>query len=75
MQTLDRLETEMMQLSSSQRAELAHRLLLSLEDDDAVETDRDDDEELARRIRAIDDGSAETVSHDAFLAFARERYG
>jgi putative addiction module component (TIGR02574 family) len=63
---LDRLLAESLTLPANQRARLAHRLIVSLD-----ESEGDDGAaalwgaEIERRSREIDDGSAELLSWDA----------
>ena len=62
---LKRVETEALSLSSPDRAELAVRLIESLEDepyDDPAEVERAWAEELSRRVAELDAGTAEPGS-------------
>jgi putative addiction module component (TIGR02574 family) len=71
-QTLDKLETEALQLSPKERGELIHRLIVSLEsetDDTPEAIAQAWDEEIARRVADMDAGK--TVWIPAEEVFAR----
>jgi putative addiction module component (TIGR02574 family) len=73
---LQRLETEAMQLSSRERAELASRLIASLEEDvtdDPAEVERAWGEEIARRVAELDAGTAELIPAEEVFAELRAR--
>jgi len=63
---LQRLRSEMLALSEAERAELAHDLILSLDEprDNGVEDAWD--REISRRIGEIDAGQAELVDRAEF---------
>ncbi|MBI2799156.1 MAG: addiction module protein [Gammaproteobacteria bacterium] len=72
---LDRLRSEALNLSESERAELAHALLTSLDgppDADALDSW---DVEISRRLAAIDEGSAKLIDRDEFRRRLRNRIG
>lgn len=61
---LKQLETEALELPAHERARLAHRLILSLDDeieDDPVEVERAWEEEIRRRLAEVDAGTAELI--------------
>ena len=66
------LELEAMKLSREERAQLADKLWLSLEDQGAVNSAWV--LEIERRLREIDDGAVRTVTHEDVVAEMRARY-
>jgi putative addiction module component (TIGR02574 family) len=67
-------------LSPQERAELATRLIESLDGprptpDEQAEIDAAWDAEIARRLKEIDDGTAELIDGEEFLAKLRSRSG
>ena len=72
---LDRLRSEALTLSESERAELAHALLTSLDgpaDADAVDLW---DAEITRRLTEIDAGAASLIDRDELRRRIRNRIG
>ena len=67
------IESEVLALPLEQRASLARRLLLSLEEATDAEFDRLWGEESARRAAELDCGSVELVSGELAAANARAR--
>ena len=61
---LEKLRAEALRLSDAERAELAHDLVKSL--DEPADHDAADvwDQELARRLNAIDAGTAKLIDRD-----------
>ena len=73
---LERLEAEAMELSSRERARLAHRLIASLDDDveeDPAEVDRAWEEEIQRRLDEYRSGKVQPVPASQVFAEARAR--
>lgn len=73
---LKRLETEALELPSSDRAQLATRLIASLDEettDDPAEVERAWGEEIRRRIAELDAGTAELIPADEVFAELRAR--
>lgn len=72
---LDRLRSEALTLSESERAELAHALVSSL--DGAPDADANDfwDREIVRRLAEIDAGTANLIDRDEFRRRMRSRPG
>ena len=71
---LDRLETEALELSSRERAALAHRLIASLDegpDDDPTEVELAWEEEIHRRLAAYRSGEVQAIPSDDVFAKAR----
>jgi putative addiction module component (TIGR02574 family) len=72
MATTTELLENVLSLPDSDRSYLASKLLESL-DDGGVSTEWD--EEIARRVSTIDDGSARLIPHDEVMASARRAIG
>ena len=71
---LERLEAEALELSSSERAALAHRLIVSLDegpDDDPTEVELAWDAEIRRRLDAYRRGEVQSVPSSEVFAKAR----
>jgi putative addiction module component (TIGR02574 family) len=68
--TLERLETEALELPVRERAALAHRLIASL-DDDPIEVELAWGEEISRRLAAYRSGEVQTISSDDVFEKAR----
>lgn len=66
------IESEALSLSAEQRASLAHRLLLSLEEATGPEFDRLWAEESIRRAADADAGSTQSIPADEVAQNARE---
>lgn len=64
-----RLLDDALQLPRNERGELAARLLESLDDetDDPVEVQRAWEAEIERRLREVQDGTAELIDGEEFL--------
>lgn len=69
--TLDQIENEVLALSSEERASLARRLLLSLEDISEPEFDRLWGEESVARAARFDSGQGKAVPGEKVAAKAR----
>ncbi len=65
------VEQAALQLPAQQRAELAHKLLLSLDDQDEGEIAQAWHAEAIRRAAEIDSGQADTVSAEEARAAAQ----
>lgn len=62
MATKDELLSDVLRLPPEERAEVAHKLLLSLEDEPgSQDAETDWDQELERRAREVLDGTVKTV--------------
>lgn len=73
---LEQLEAEALNLPASERARLARRLLVSLDDEDAEdpqEVERAWGEEIRRRLEAYHAGTVQTIPVSEVLAKARAR--
>lgn len=75
MDALEKLRAEALKLSEPDRAELARVLVQSL--DAPADADAADgwDEEIARRLSAIDSGTARLVDRDEFRRRMQARIG
>lgn len=78
--TVDDILGAALNLTVTERAELATRLIHSLDGappspDEQAAIDAAWDAETARRIKEIDDGTAELIDGDQFLAKLRSRSG
>ena len=58
MKTVEQVRKEAMALSASERASLAHDLLMSLEDAAACELSPEQEAEIRRRVRMVKEGKA-----------------
>lgn len=75
-QDTKRLETEVLELPLQERARLARRLIVSLEDDadqDPVEVERAWKKEIHDRLAELDAGTAELIPAEQVLAELRDR--
>ncbi len=63
---LDRVRSEALQLSELERAELARDLVRSLDAPEDANTDKAWEREIARRLSAIDAGTAALNNRDEF---------
>jgi putative addiction module component (TIGR02574 family) len=74
-EAMERLRSEMLTLSATERAELAHELIESLDAprDEGVEEAWD--HELLRRISQVNDGQATLIDREAFRRRMRARLG
>ena len=69
---LEELEREAMVLSHEERARLAHKLIVSLDEDTSENVDDYWRGELVRRNREIESGAASLISGDEAMQKARE---
>lgn len=70
----ERVRNEVLQLPEEDRAELAHLLLESLEDTEDVDVEAAWNEELANRLKRIDDREAHLRPAHQVLAEIRNKY-
>lgn len=69
MKTIDKVREEALGLSASERASLAHDLIISLEDAAAYELSPAQEAEIRRRVHAVKGGTAKGRSaHEVFAA-------
>ncbi|MCB1677398.1 MAG: addiction module protein [Halioglobus sp.] len=74
-ETLDHLRSQISTLSQSERAALAHELIMSLDgpSDDSVEQAWND--EIVRRVSKVKSGNATLLSREEFRSKMRARLG
>ena len=66
--TVDQIRSEVLGLSASERASLAHDLILSLDDDADLELGADQEQEIQRRVQMVREGKATGRPADAVFA-------
>jgi len=73
-EALERIRTEVLELTDAERAELAHDLIASL--DEPRESGVEDawDREILHRISLIDSGQAKLLDREEFRQKMRARY-
>ena len=73
-EVLERIRTEVQELTEAERAELAHDLIASL--DEPRENDVEDawEREILHRISLIDSGQAKLLDREEFRQRLRARY-
>jgi putative addiction module component (TIGR02574 family) len=74
--SVQELEAEVLKLPSPERAQLAHRLIVSLDEDDdedPAEIERAWEEEIRRRIAELEAGTAELIPAEEVFAELRSR--
>ena len=73
--TLEKLRSEVLELSEAERAELAHELVKSL--DRPIDHDAADawDKEIVRRLAEVDAGAAKLIDRDELRQRMRARLG
>jgi putative addiction module component (TIGR02574 family) len=74
-ETLSRLRAEALMLPASERAELAHALVESLDAPADAGVAGEWDKEILRRLAEIDAGTATLVDREAFRQRMRARLG
>ncbi len=74
MSTVREIRSEAMALSASERASLAHDLILSLENPADFELGPKQEAEIARRLRMIREGTATGRPADEILAEVKAKY-
>lgn len=73
---LKELEVEALELSVRERAQLAHRLIVSLDEDitdSPAEAERAWNEEISRRFAEVEAGTAELIPAEQVFAELRAR--
>jgi putative addiction module component (TIGR02574 family) len=70
----EKLKTELSQLSQEERAELAYFLIRSLDEEVDSDVENAWDDELTRRLEAIDIGTASGKPASQVFADLREKY-
>ena len=64
--TLEKIRSEALNLSESERAELAHNLVASLDGPSEPDADKAWDAEILRRLAEIDSGTANLIDRKEF---------
>ncbi len=72
---LDRLRSEALTLSESERAELAHALVASLDGSPDADAQDSWDKEIVRRIDELESGAATLIDRDEFSRRMRSKLG
>jgi putative addiction module component (TIGR02574 family) len=72
---LERVRTEALNLSESERAELAHNLVASLDGPADPDVEKAWDAEILRRLSEIDSGTANLIDREEFRRRMRARMG
>lgn len=71
--TLEKVRSEALNLSESERAELAHNLVASLDGPLEPDVERAWDAEILRRLAEIDSGTADLIDREEFGRRMRAR--
>ena len=74
MSMMQEVRREVMALSASERASLAHDLILSLENPADVELDAGQEAEIQRRVQMVREGKASGRSSDEVFADIKAKY-
>ena len=72
-ETLEKIRSEALRLSESERAELAHSLVTSLDGPADRDAGQAWDTEIQRRLAEIDAGNAQLIDREEFRRRMRER--
>jgi putative addiction module component (TIGR02574 family) len=71
--TIDEIRAQALDLSASERASLAHELILSLDDPEALELSAEQEAEIRRRVQSVRDGKAAGRDAEDVLADIKAR--
>ena len=71
--TLEKIRSEALNLSESERAELAHNLVASLDGPSEPDVEKAWDAEILRRLAEIDSGTANLIDREEFGRRMRAR--
>lgn len=71
--TLEKIRSEALNLTESERAELAHNLVASLDGPSESDVEEAWDAEILRRLAEIDSGSANLIDREEFGRRMRAR--
>lgn len=72
--TINDIRAEALALSASERASLAHELILSLDDPEGLQLGPEQEAEILRRVQMVREGKAIGRSVESVAADIRERY-
>ncbi|MBP8928657.1 MAG: addiction module protein [Ottowia sp.] len=73
--TIERILSEALELPEAERAELAHGLVASLDGPNDASAGGAWDDEILRRMKELETGTATTINRDEFGRRIRERLG
>lgn len=73
--TLEKIRSEALDLPESERAELAHNLVASLDGPPEPDVEKAWDTEILRRLAEIDSGTANLIDREEFSRRLRARMG
>jgi putative addiction module component (TIGR02574 family) len=73
-ETLERIRSEVLELTEAERAELAHDLLASLDEPRERGVEEAWEREILHRISLIDSGQAKLLDREEFRQKMRARY-
>jgi putative addiction module component (TIGR02574 family) len=74
MNPIQEIRNQALALSASERASLAHELILSLDDPSAFELRPEQEAEIQRRLESIRDGSAEGRPAEEVFSEIKAKY-
>lgn len=74
MNTVQEIQSEAMALSASERASLAHDLILSLDDPARFELGPDQEREIQRRVQMVREGTAASRPAEDVFADIKAKY-
>lgn len=74
MNTVQEIQSEIMALSASERASLAHDLILSLDDPAHFELGPDQEQEIQRRVQMVREGKAKSRPTEDVFADIKAKY-
>lgn len=72
--TVERIRNEVMGLSASERASLAHDLILSLDDAADLALDFEQEQDIQRRVQMVREGKATGRAADSVFAAINAKY-
>ncbi|MEI6211237.1 MAG: addiction module protein [bacterium] len=72
--TVDQIRSEVLGLSVSERASLAHDLILSLDDTADLDLGAEQEQEIQRRVAMVREGKATGRPADAVFADIKAKY-
>ena len=73
-ETLERIRSEVLELTEAERAELAHDLIVSLDEPRESGVEEAWEREILHRISLIDSGQAKLLDREEFRQKMRARY-
>lgn len=71
---IDKIRGEALSLSASERASLAHDLILSLDQDEGLYFSAEYEHEIRRRVAMVKEGNAEGQSADDVFTDVEKKY-